>query len=272
MWAGLIKGALKQRILVALGAVALAIWGANAYRQLSIDAFPDVAPTQVLVSMRAPGLTPEELESRITQPIELAVRGIPNLVKMRSTTRYSVALLTFDFADGTDIFWARAQVNERLSDVRDQLPAGADGGLAPIVTPLAEMVMFTIESEMLTPQEKRFLVDWTIRPALRGLPGVADVNVLGGFVRTFEVVPSRQPWPRAELRPNCWKTRSGPITAMTAQGASATARRRYWFGRKAAFGRSTISAISSSRRANPPLSGSAIWRMFGSARSPAMAW
>jgi hypothetical protein len=128
MWAGLIKGALKQRILVALGAVALAIWGANAYRQLSIDAFPDVAPTQVLVSMRAPGLTPEELESRITQPIELAVRGIPNLVKMRSTTRYSVALLTFDFADGTDIFWARAQVNERLLDVRDQLPAGADGG------------------------------------------------------------------------------------------------------------------------------------------------
>ena len=190
MWAGLINGALKQRILVALGAVALAIWGANAYRQLSIDAFPDVAPTQVLVSMRAPGLTPEELESRITQPIELAVRGIPNLVKMRSTTRYSVALLTFDFADGTDIFWARAQVNERLSDVRDQLPAGADGGLAPIVTPLAEMVMFTIESEVLTPQEKRFLVDWTIRPALRGLPGVADVNVLGGFVRTFEVVPS----------------------------------------------------------------------------------
>lgn len=190
MLAGLINGALKQRILVVLGALALAVWGANAYRQLSIDAFPDVAPTQVLVSMRAPGLTPEELESRITQPIELAARGIPHLVKMRSTTRYSVALLTFEFADGTDIFWARAQVNERLADVRDQLPAGADGGLAPIVTPLAEMVMFTIESETMTPQEKRYAVDWTIRPALRGLPGVADVNVLGGFVRTFEVVPS----------------------------------------------------------------------------------
>src|SRR6187551_3038785 len=190
MWAGLIKGALKQRILVALGAVALAIWGANAYRQLSIDAFPDVAPIQVLVSMRAPGLTPEELESRVTAPIELAMRGIPNLVKMRSTTRYSVALMTFEFVDGTDIFWARAQVNERLQQIRDVLPAGADGGLAPIVTPLGEMVMFTIESETLNTQEMRSLVDWVIRPALRGLPGVADINVLGGFVRTFEVAPS----------------------------------------------------------------------------------
>src|SRR5512144_1430730 len=113
MWAGLIKGALKQRILVALGAVALALWGANSYRQLSIDAFPDVAPAQVLVSMRAPGLTPEELESRVTQPIELAMRGIPNLVKMRSTTRYSVALLTFEFAEGTDIFWARPHATAR---------------------------------------------------------------------------------------------------------------------------------------------------------------
>ncbi|MEZ5819296.1 MAG: efflux RND transporter permease subunit [Bradyrhizobium sp.] len=190
MLSSFINLALKQRVIVLLGALALAMWGGHSYRQLSIDAFPDVAPTQVLVSMRAPGLTPEELESRVTQPIELAMRGIPNLVKMRSTTRYSVALLTFEFAEGTDIYWARAQVNERLAGVRDQLPSGTDGGLAPIVTPLAEMVMFTIESDKLTPQEQRSLVDWTIRPAVRGLPGVADVNVLGGFVRTFEVSPS----------------------------------------------------------------------------------
>ncbi|MCW5704945.1 MAG: efflux RND transporter permease subunit, partial [Bradyrhizobium sp.] len=190
MLSSFINLALKQRVIVLLGALALAMWGGHSYRQLSIDAFPDVAPTQVLVSMRAPGLTPEELESRVTQPIELAMRGIPNLVKMRSTTRYSVALLTFEFAEGTDIYWARAQVNERLAGVRDQLPSGTDGGLAPIVTPLAEMVMFSIESDKLTPQEQRSLVDWTIRPAVRGLPGVADVNVLGGFVRTFEVSPS----------------------------------------------------------------------------------
>ena len=190
MLGDLIEVALKQRLIVFLGAVALAVWGANAYLKLPIDAFPDVAPVQVLVTMRAPGLTPEELESRGTAPIEIAMRGIPNLVQMRSTTRYSVALMTFEFADGTDIFWARAQVNERLQEIRDQLPPGADSGLAPIVTPLAEMLMFTIESESLSSQEMRSLVDWVIRPSLRGLPGVADVNVLGGHVRTFEVVPS----------------------------------------------------------------------------------
>ncbi len=182
--------ALQQRLLVFLGAVALAVWGANAYLRIAIDAFPDVAPVQVLVTMRAPGLAPEELESRITAPIEIAMRGIPNLAGMRSQTKYSVALMTFEFTDGTDIFWARAQVNERLQEIRDQLPSGADGGLAPIVTPLGEMVMFTIESETLSAQDIRSLVDWVIRPALRGLPGVADVNVLGGYVRTFEVVPS----------------------------------------------------------------------------------
>lgn len=190
MLSGLVATALRQRLLVLLASIGLAAWGATAYQRLSIDAFPDVAPVQVLVSMRAAGLPPEELERRVTWPIEIAMRGIPNLVRMRSTTRFSVALMTFEFGEGTDIFWARTQVNERLQDVRDQLPAGTVGGLAPIVTPLAEMVMFTIESPTLTPQEKRRLIDWTLRPALRGVPGVADVNVLGGFVRTFEVVPS----------------------------------------------------------------------------------
>src|SRR4029077_3142313 len=186
----IIDAALKQRLLVFLGALALAVWGANAFLRLRIDAFQDVAPVQVLVAMRATGLTPEERESRVTAPIEIAMRGIPNLAAMRSTTRYSVALITLEFTDGTDIFWARAQVNERLQDVRDQLPASTDGGLAPIVTALGEMLMFTIESETLTAQQMRQLVDCTIRPALRGLPGVADINVLGGFVRTFEVAPS----------------------------------------------------------------------------------
>jgi hypothetical protein len=140
--------------------------------------------------MRAQGLAPEELESRVTAPVEIAVRGVPNLVSMRSTTRYSLALITFEFAEGTDIYWARAQVNERLQEVRDMLPDGTEGGLAPIVTPLAEMLMFTVESPSLSVQEIRSLIDWTIRPRLRGLPGVADVNVLGGYVRIFEVVPS----------------------------------------------------------------------------------
>jgi cobalt-zinc-cadmium resistance protein CzcA len=184
--------ALRQRLLVLLAALALAAWGWTSYRALPIDAFPDVAPAQVLVSMRAPGLAPEELESRVTVPVELAMKGIPNLVKMRSTTRFSVTLMVFEFAEGTDIFWARAQVNERLAGVMGDLPAGVSGGLAPIVTPLAEMLMFTIEGGDLTPDKQRTLVDWTIRPILRRVPGVADVNVLGGFVRTYEVVPNPQ--------------------------------------------------------------------------------
>ena len=105
-----------------------------------------------------PGLTPEELESRVTAPIEIAARGIPSLVRMRSVTRYSVALLTFEFAEDIDIYWARAQVNERLSSVQDQLPDGVSGGLAPIVTPLGEMLMFTLVGGELTPMEQPQLV------------------------------------------------------------------------------------------------------------------
>ena len=114
MLGSLVELALRQRLLVIIAAFGLAFWGAQSYRALPIDAFPDVAPTQVLVSMRAPGLTPEELERRVTAPVEVAMRGIPNLVFMRSVTRFSVALMTFEFSEGTDIFWARAQVNERL--------------------------------------------------------------------------------------------------------------------------------------------------------------
>jgi cobalt-zinc-cadmium resistance protein CzcA len=190
MLEALIHFSLRQRLLTFLVALFVAGWGAVSYLKLPIDAFPDVAPVQVLVAMRAPGLTPEELESRVTAPIEIGARGIPALVRMRSTTRYSVALLTFEFAEGTDIYWARAQVNERLAQVQDQLPQGVSGGLAPIVTPLGEMLMFTIVGGGLTPTEQRSLIDWTIRPAIRGLSGVADLNVLGGFVRTFEVAPS----------------------------------------------------------------------------------
>ena len=190
MLEALIHFSLRQRLLTLLGALFIAGWGAISYFKLPIDAFPDVAPIQVLVAMRAPGLTPEELESRVTAPIEIAARGIPSLIRMRSTTRYSVTLLTFEFAEGTDIYWARAQVNERLAQVQDQLPDGVTGGLAPIVTPLGEMLMFTLVGGDLSPMEQRTLIDWTIRPAIRGVPGVADLNVLGGFVRTFEVTPS----------------------------------------------------------------------------------
>ena len=189
MLARLVEAALRRRLLALLFALALAVWGAYAYQRLPIDAFPDVSPTQVLVALRAPGLTPEEIEARVTVPVEQAVKGTPRLVQMRSTTRYSTTLITFEFAEGTDVYWARVQVAERLAQVEDQFPRGVVGGLAPLVTPLGEMLMFTIEGGGLDPQQKRHLIDWVIRPALRGLPGVADVNTLGGFVRTYEIMP-----------------------------------------------------------------------------------
>src|ERR671933_1749005 len=182
MLSSLIRLSLHRRLLVLLAALGLAAWGMLAYTRLPIDAFPDVSPTQVAVVVRAPGLTPEELETRVTAPVELAMKGIPGLVQMRSLTRYAVSLMTFEFAEGTDVYWARVQVGERLREVEDQLPEGASGGLAPVVTPLSEMLMFTVEGGGLDPTARRHLVGWTIRPVLRDVPGVADVNSIGGFV------------------------------------------------------------------------------------------
>ncbi len=185
----LVSLALRQRLIVALATLGLIAWGVNAYRKLPIDAFPDVSPTQVLIAMQAPGLPPEELETQVTNPVELAMKGIPGLASIRSVTRYGTALMTFEFVAGTDIYWARTQVDQRLDDLESQFPDGVSGGLAPVVTPLGEMLMFTLEGGTLSPMQRRTLLDWVIRPQLRGLPGVADVNTLGGHVRTYEVAP-----------------------------------------------------------------------------------
>jgi cobalt-zinc-cadmium resistance protein CzcA len=188
MLARLIAFSLKQRLLVILFALALVVAGGMAFRVLPIDAFPDVSTTQVKIIIKAPGMTPEEVETRITAPIERELLGIPNQTILRSQSKYAIADITLDFEDGTDIYWARQQVSERLATVQQDLPETASGGLAPITTPLGEMFMFTIEGDI-SLMEKRSLLDWVIRPALRGIRGVADVNALGGLVKSFEVVP-----------------------------------------------------------------------------------
>ena len=185
----LVEFSLTQRLLVAVVTLGLAAAGVFAFRELPIDAYPDVSSTQVKVIMKAPGMTPEEVEARITTPIELELLGIPYKRVLRSMSKYAIADITLDFEDGTDIYWARQQVAERLANVARDLPSGVSGGLAPITTPLGEMFMFTIEGDKLSLTEKRTLLDWTIRPALRTLPGVADVNALGGMVRSYAVVP-----------------------------------------------------------------------------------
>jgi cobalt-zinc-cadmium resistance protein CzcA len=185
----LIGFSLRQRLLVLIVTAMLVAGGVLAWSGLPIDAFPDVSTTQVKLVLKAPGMTPEEVESRITVPIEQEVLGIPKQRMLRSTSKYALADITLDFEDGTDVYWARQQVSERLAGVMKDLPPNTGGGLAPITTPLGEMFMFTLEGPQ-TLEERRRVLDWVVRPALRTLPGVADVNSLGGRVRTFEVVPN----------------------------------------------------------------------------------
>ena len=189
MLSKLVEFALTQRLLVSVLTLLLIGAGIASFRELPIDAFPDVSSTQVKIIMKAPGMTPEEVEARIVTPIELEMLGIANQRMLRSISKYAIADITIDFNDGTDIYWARQQVAERLNNAMRDLPGGASGGLAPITTPLGEMFMFTVEGENISLEQRRTILDWTIRPALRTLPGVADVNSLGGLARSFEVVP-----------------------------------------------------------------------------------
>jgi cobalt-zinc-cadmium resistance protein CzcA len=189
MFSRLVEFALTQRLLLAALTLLLIGAGISALHELPIDAFPDVSTTQVKVIMKAPGMTPEEVEARIVAPIELEMLGIPNQHILRSISKYAIADVTIDFQDGTDIYWARQQVAERLNNVLRDLPAGVSGGMAPITTPLGEMFMFTVEGDNFSLEQRRGILDWVIRPALRTLPGVADVNSLGGLARSFEVVP-----------------------------------------------------------------------------------
>ena len=182
--------ALAQRLFFSLLAVVLLGFGIKAYQELPVDAFPDISPTQVKMIIKSSGMTPAEIESRIVVPIEMAMVGIPHETMLRSMAKYGLCDITIDFEDGTDIYWARQQVSERLSDIKDELPANMEGGLAPISTPLSDILMFTIESDTLSLSEKRSLLDWIISPKIRSVSGVAEVNALGGKVKTYEVVPN----------------------------------------------------------------------------------
>ncbi|MGR8929994.1 MAG: efflux RND transporter permease subunit [Gammaproteobacteria bacterium] len=187
---GLIRFALSQRMMICLLILLIAGGGYFAFKNIPIDAFPEVSPTQVKIIVKANGMTPEEVEARITMPIEVELLGIPHQTMLRSLAKYAITDITLDFEEGTDIYWARQQVAERLNGMWSNLPEGVQGGIAPMTTPLGEMFMFSIEGGGLTLMEKRTLLDWVIRPALRTVPGVADVNSLGGEVRSFEVVPN----------------------------------------------------------------------------------
>lgn len=190
MIAAIVRLALTQRLLVVVSAAVLALGGAWAFTRLPIDAFPEISVPQVQVIVKAPGLAPIEVEQGITTPIEVEMRGIAKLAGLRSLTKYSLSVVTLDFEEGVDIYWARQQVSERLAGVWGNMPPGAEGNLAPITTPLGEAFMFTLESDVHSNSELRSALDWIVRPRLISVDGVAELNSLGGEVRAFEVVPS----------------------------------------------------------------------------------
>lgn len=190
--AALIRFMLTQKIFVlAMTALIIAL-AVQAWQRLPIDAFPDISPTQVKLIIRAPGMTTAEVEAQITQPIETELLGIPDQSILRSTTKYAITSITIDFAEGTDIYWARQQVSERLAGVWSSLPDNVEGGIAPMSTPLSEIFMFSYDNPNLTLTERRHVLDWQIRPLLRTVPGVAEVTTMGGYVQTYEFTPDLQ--------------------------------------------------------------------------------
>ncbi|HBY85957.1 MAG TPA: CusA/CzcA family heavy metal efflux RND transporter, partial [Colwellia sp.] len=185
----LIKFSLTQRLFVCIFVVLTLFVGAKSWLSIPIDAFPEISPTQVKIVLKLPGMNALEIESQVTRVIETELLGIPSQEMLRSTTKYAITDITIDFEEGTDIYWARQQVNERLVNILPSLPSNISGGLAPMSTPLSEVFMFTVENPTLSLTQRRELLDWHIRPLLRTVSGVADVNSLGGYVKAYEITP-----------------------------------------------------------------------------------
>ncbi|MCQ2671428.1 efflux RND transporter permease subunit [Helicobacter pylori] len=188
MLASIIEFSLRQRIIVIVGAILVLFFGTYSFINTPVDAFPDISPTQVKIILKLPGSSPEEMENNIVRPLELELLGLKGQKSLRSISKYSISDITIDFDDSVDIYLARNIVNERLSSVMKDLPVGVEGGMAPIVTPLSDIFMFTIDGNI-TEIEKRQLLDFVIRPQLRMISGVADVNSIGGFSKAFVIVP-----------------------------------------------------------------------------------
>ncbi len=188
MFASIIEFSLRQRVIVIVGAILILFFGTYSFIHTPVDAFPDISPTQVKIILKLPGSSPEEMENNIVRPLELELLGLKGQKSLRSISKYSISDITIDFDDSVDIYLARNIVNERLSSVMKDLPVGVEGGMAPIVTPLSDIFMFTIDGNI-TEIEKRQLLDFVIRPQLRMISGVADVNSIGGFSKAFVIVP-----------------------------------------------------------------------------------
>lgn len=210
MLKSLIRAALSQRLLVLVVSVVLVGFGVRAAMRLSVDAFPDVTNVQVQVATEVPGRSPEEVERFVTVPLEVAMTGLPGLTEMRALNRAGLSLITLVFTDKTDVYFARQLVMERLLEVTSRMPAGVVPVLGPVSTGLGEVYQYTLVHpddghRELTPEElmeRRVVQDWVLRPMLRAIPGVAEINSMGGLERQFQVLvnPDRLRHYRLSLR------------------------------------------------------------------------
>ncbi|MFG6464727.1 efflux RND transporter permease subunit [Roseateles sp. DXS20W] len=200
MFERLIRFAIAQRWGVLLAVLGMALAGVAAYQRLPIDAVPDITNVQVQINTEAPGYSPLEAEQRVTVAIETAMAGLPRLQETRSLSRYGLSQVTVVFRDGTDIYFARQLVAERVQQARAALPAGLTPTLGPISTGLGEITMWTVEAKPgalkpdgtpYTPTDLREIQDWIVKPQLRTVPGVTEINTIGGFAREYQVAP----WP-----------------------------------------------------------------------------
>ncbi|AZD94885.1 MULTISPECIES: efflux RND transporter permease subunit [Pseudomonas] len=198
MFERIIQFAIEQRIIVLLAVLLMAAVGIGSYQKLPIDAVPDITNVQVQVNASMPGYSPLETEQRITYPVEVAMAGLPGLEQTRSTSRSGLSQVTVIFKEGTDLYFARQLVNERLQVAREQLPEGVEASTGPISTGLGEIFFWTVEAEpgalkedgtAYTPTDLRVIQDWVIAPQLRNVPGVAEINTIGGFAKLYQIAP-----------------------------------------------------------------------------------
>lgn len=193
----IIAFSIRQRVVVLLGTLALVIVGIFSFGRLPIDAVPDITNVQVQINTNVPALSPIEVEQQVTFPIEWSMGGLPNVEAIRSISRYGLSQVTVVFEEGTDIYWARQLVGERLTEARESLPPGlAEPQMGPISTGLGEIYMWSVEAvgpnadgQAYTPQDLRMIQDWIVRPQLRTVPGVTEINSIGGYEKQYHVTP-----------------------------------------------------------------------------------
>ncbi|WP_142125055.1 CusA/CzcA family heavy metal efflux RND transporter [Pseudoxanthomonas sp. 3HH-4] len=194
----ILRFAIAHRWLMMALTLALVVVGAWSFSRLPIDVTPDITNVQVQINTQLDGYSPLEAEQRVTYPIETALAGLPGLDHTRSISRYGLSQVTVVFKDGTDLYFARQQVGERLQQVKSQLPDGVEPGMGPIATGMGEIFMYTIEAGAearkpdgtpYTATDLRTLQDWVVRPQLRNVPGVTEVNTIGGFARQIHITP-----------------------------------------------------------------------------------